>query len=115
MLSAHFGHGQARECLLLYKEMQKDGVSPDELTFSIAFQACGLLIEEESCALKVMCPEITQALHSDACLKNYERDVFVGTALISVYGKLGYMLEAENVFVVLPRCCDMDSNDISTC
>ena len=64
MLSAHFGHGQARECLLLYKEMQKDGVSPDELTFSIAFQACGLLIEEESCALKVMCPEITQALHS---------------------------------------------------
>jgi pentatricopeptide repeat protein len=41
---------------------------------------------------------IAEALHSDACFENYERDAFVGTALLSIYGKLGRMSETEYVF-----------------
>eukprot|EP00250_Pteridium_aquilinum_P021973 c25273_g3_i1 orf=28-3111(+) len=100
MLSAYveFGHGE--KVLRLYRQMQEEGMTPDQLTFVMALQSCGVLTKSEAAVdVNVACLEIGQALHGDARKKGYTSDALVANTLVSMYGKLGAVSEAEDAFL----------------
>lgn len=107
LLSAYIEQGQPRKVLWLYIQMQEEGLSPDKFALVIALQACGMIADKEQDRVMTSNPpstsyvKIVHALHADAFKKDYLCDVFVGTALLTAYGKCGTLSEAENVFSVL--------------
>lgn len=104
MLSAYTEQGQAENALQVYKQLQEEGLSPDQGTFVVALKACAILaekVETKGQPIKVMPLEIGQALHADACKKGFVSDVLVGTALVTMYGKCGAIEAAENTFGAL--------------
>lgn len=108
MLAAYAQHGEAQKALAMYEQMQAEGVSPNDRTLVSALQACGILAEEEDSIMDGLYMKMgslgrAKALHLDARRKGYDSDVFVGSTLISVYGKCGSTVDAQQVFEALPR------------
>eukprot|EP00250_Pteridium_aquilinum_P021969 c25273_g2_i2 orf=248-2998(+) len=107
MLSACVEHDLGEKALLLYRQMQEEGVTPNQRTFVVVLQACAILAEKEEfisvngLPTKVMALRIGQALHTDAGRIGLTYDVFVGNTLIGMYGKCGAIVEAEEVFGAL--------------
>ncbi|KAI5085061.1 hypothetical protein GOP47_0001230 [Adiantum capillus-veneris] len=107
MLSAYVEHGQADIALRFYNKMQQEGVSPDQLTFVFALQACGIFAEGKAATIpkglrKNRVPlTIGQAIHTDACRRGFASDVIIGNALLTMYGKCGTFKETEDLFSLL--------------
>lgn len=111
MLTAYIQHGQAELALQLYDKMCQQGVSRDARTFVSAFRACGMVAERNIANGQILMPSIIdrgRALHVDARKKGYDADVFVGNTLISMYGKCGSIMDAQEVFYSMP-CHDLVS------
>ncbi|KAH7282103.1 hypothetical protein KP509_35G011900 [Ceratopteris richardii] len=110
LLSAYIEQGAGDTVLHLYRLMQEEGVLPDEQTSVIALQACSLLAIEEEPAymlgrkIKKVSLDIGRAIHTDAQMMGFDRDVFFGSMLVSMYGKCGSVVDAENVFEGLVNC-----------
>ncbi|MCO5608846.1 hypothetical protein L7F22_063064 [Adiantum nelumboides] len=108
ILSAYAEQKSGDIVLRLYKTMQEEGVSPNEQTSVIALQGCSLLaVKEESIvvqerSMKQTSLEIGRAVHADAQKMGFDPDIFLGSTLVSMYGKCGSILDAENVFGRLP-------------
>lgn len=106
MLSAYVDHGDGRKALCLLIQMEKERMSPDQPTFVSALQAVAL-IEGEGAPLsdgrfsKRMSLEIGHALHGAACRYSLASDAIIGTALLSMYGRCGAIIEAEYIFHAL--------------
>ncbi|KAH7428465.1 hypothetical protein KP509_09G002900 [Ceratopteris richardii] len=108
MASTYVEQGEAEKALQLYSQMLHDGVTPDQLTFVIAIQACAALAE--TCepllhggrSLKLGPFEIGKGLHADARRQGFELDALVGCTLVTMYGKCGATSEAEHIFILLP-------------
>eukprot|EP00250_Pteridium_aquilinum_P014300 c21901_g1_i1 orf=1662-5786(-) len=104
MLSAYVEHGKAETALTLYNQMKKEGFSPDERAFVVTLQACCVLAEmeeayvDEGCWTKSRALSFGQALHAEALMLGFDSDSFVGGTLMSMYGKIGHVLEVESVF-----------------
>ncbi|MCO5601077.1 hypothetical protein L7F22_055196 [Adiantum nelumboides] len=103
MLSVLVEQGRGERALLLYRQMQKEGASPNLLTYVFVFQACGVLAEDntflaQSRSVKLVALDIGQAVHADANRSGFTADVLVGTTLVSMYKKCGSLTRAENVF-----------------
>ncbi|KAH7331876.1 hypothetical protein KP509_20G054700 [Ceratopteris richardii] len=104
MLSAYVQQGQGASALQLYHEMQEKGTAPNNLTLLFALQACGIVAEKETTVFingshkKLVSLEIGCALHKDATAKGFIFDVYIGNALLSMYGKCGDMFERDNLF-----------------
>lgn len=109
LLCAYVDNGRAEKALCLYRQMQWEGESPDSRTYVFTLQACNILADKEEAvviegqSIKVMSLEIGRAIHSDARRKGFMSDVFVGTALVGMYGKCQAIAEAENVLCMLPE------------
>lgn len=109
MLAAYCQQGQGEHALQLYYEMLLEGFLPDDRTFVRALQACGSLAENERCvhvdgqSLRVESLQKGQALHAEAWRMGFASDVFVGSTLVSMYGKCGSTKDAEKVFNELPH------------
>ncbi|KAI5063567.1 hypothetical protein GOP47_0022114 [Adiantum capillus-veneris] len=108
MLSAYVEQGQGERALQMYSQMQAEGMSPNHLTFMIALQACGILAEKEKAlfvegrSLKACSLEIGKALHVEVLMTGFDLEILVGTLLVTMYGKCGAIVEAENVFFASP-------------
>lgn len=109
MLSAYVEQGQGDRALKLYRQLQEEHMQMDNLTYVIALQACGTLAESEGAifvkgeALRVVALVIGCALHADAKKKGFASHIFFRNTLISMYGKCGSIMKAENVFNELPE------------
>lgn len=109
ILSTHARQGQPEEVLELYETMQEQGMNADSRTFVILLQACGLLAEIEGAAgcdphlVKPVSLSRGKALHMEALRRGCASDVFVGSTLISLYGKCGSLVDAQLVFNGLPH------------
>lgn len=108
LISAYVEHGQGQKALELYQKMHKDGETPNQQTFVIALQACCTLAEEDEEAVLVkgqsekgIVVKAGRELHVDASKKGFDSDVYVGSALVSMYGMCGNIVEAEKVFDTL--------------
>ncbi|KAH7296611.1 hypothetical protein KP509_26G030400 [Ceratopteris richardii] len=108
VLYAYVDQGHGVHALLFFQEMQRRGIEPDQHTFVIVLQACGIIAEQEKGLLfeeqlvKVMSLDIARALHNDARRRGFISDSFVCNILINVYGKCGSIKEAEDIFSGMP-------------
>ena len=101
MLSICVEQGRAEDALTLFRKMQDEGVRPDDHVFVIMLQACYSMLESNSLEiLKIL--EIVQALHQDGRRMGYDDNVYIGSTLVTVYGKCRAIEEAEKVFTRLP-------------
>lgn len=80
--------GEEREALGLFLEMQREGNSLSEFTVSSVLCACAGKFAIFEC----------KQLHAFAIKMAMDSNVFVGTALLDVYAKCGFIKEAGFVF-----------------
>lgn len=91
LISAYTDRGQAQMALEMYACMEKDAIEPNHYTFVSLFKACGIVGDVKN----------GTKLHADAVKVGLSSDVFVGNTLVSMYGKFGAIMEAENLFTAL--------------
>ncbi|GAV59306.1 PPR domain-containing protein/PPR_2 domain-containing protein [Cephalotus follicularis] len=80
--------GHESKALKFLKEMMEEGVEPNSFTYSSALKACANI---ESVLQG-------KSIHSFANKSHALSNVFVGSALINLYAKCGYLSEATQVF-----------------
>lgn len=109
MQCTYVDNNQAEKALYLYRQALMEGVRPDSRLYVFTLQACNLLANKEEAVvsegklLKMISLEIGRALHSDARRNGFMSDLFVGTALVGMYGKCQAIAEAEHVLCALPE------------
>lgn len=91
MISCYAQNRQHEEALGLFKEMTINGVSPDEVTMSTIISACAHLG-----AL-----DLGKEIHFVVMQKNFDLDVYIGSALIDMYAKCGKLDRSLLVFFKL--------------
>lgn len=105
MLAAYSQQGEAEKALDLYEQMQDGGVPVNGRTFVSTLQACGVLADKDTGGvewngqfMKAWALSKGRALHAEIWKKNYLLSVFIGSALIGMYGKCGSVADAAQVF-----------------
>ncbi|XP_010529188.1 PREDICTED: pentatricopeptide repeat-containing protein At4g18520 [Tarenaya hassleriana] len=93
MISGCLSLGHESEALAFLKEMIQEGVEPNPFTYSSALKACA-----NSEALR-----LGKSIHSIAKKNPALSNVFVGSALIHMYAKCGFVTEAFRVFDSMPE------------
>ncbi|KAJ7521275.1 hypothetical protein O6H91_19G045100 [Diphasiastrum complanatum] len=83
---AHQGHG--RKALELYKQMHQKGVTPNEITFLTALDACTSIADIEE----------GKSVHRNIVDHGFQSDIILGNALIHMYSNCGSLEKAKNVF-----------------
>lgn len=80
--------GQAEDALELFKQMEVEGLQSDEITYVSVFNACALLadLEQGNC------------IHGRLLFSSKLPNIFVGNALVDMYGKSGNLTEALKAF-----------------
>lgn len=107
LLLAYAREGKAEKALQLYEEMRDQGESPNDWTFVSLLQACGILAEEEDAmvvdgrSFKLNALAKGKAIHAETRKMSCDSDVFVGNALVSMYGKCGSTEDAQGAFAGL--------------
>ena len=84
--------GENEEAIKLYHRMQDGALSPDKVTLSCILKACSGMGAVGQGRL----------IHLQVIESKLESDVVVGSALIEMYAKAGYIEEARRVFDKLP-------------
>lgn len=85
--------GHESEALEFLKKMIDDGVEPNSFTYSSALKACA----------KLEAIMHGKLIHSSANKTPALSNVYVGSALINMYAKCGYVAEAIQVFDNMPE------------
>lgn len=96
LIGGYVGHGQSEEALKCFEQMQLEGVSPDAVTYVSSLQACGKVggVEKRE--------EILNAIEKIKTEGLLERDPYVGSSLVHMYGKCGLFPKALQVFNEFP-------------
>ena len=84
---------QGEKALNYFRQMQQEGVKPNEFTLAGCLSGCSSLASLEG----------GQQLHSMVFKSGHVSDMFVGSALVDMYAKCGCMEEAEALFEALIR------------
>lgn len=88
---AQYGHGQ--KALNLFRQMQQEGVRPNQVTFVSILKACSSMAALNQGWL----------VHAQAIESGFESDSFVGNALIDMYGRCGSLEDANCLFHKIPN------------
>lgn len=87
IIAAHAQHGQSKEALNLFQQMKLQGMFPNKATFLSILEACVNQATMSNC----------QEMHTEIILAGLESEVAVGTALVYMYGKCGWIEDAERL------------------
>lgn len=88
MISSFQQSDQGEKSLQFFKEMQREGVKPNEFTVASCLSGCSDIAALES----------GKQFHSWAIKYGHTNDLFVATTLVNMYTKCGFIEKAENVF-----------------
>eukprot|EP01018_Ginkgo_biloba_P028329 Gb_03597 [translate_table: standard] len=88
MIGAHARQGQCEEALILYCQMQCQGIHPDHFVLPCVLKACAHL----------QALQRGKEIHDYIIRGGFESDVFVGNALTDMYAKCGSLEDARSVF-----------------
>jgi pentatricopeptide repeat protein len=88
LIASHVKYGFDSEALEHLKKMQKEGFSPDVVTFVCSLKACG--------HIGAIAKGIE--LHADIKKAGLSNNVSLGTVLIDMYAKCGFIEKAQAVF-----------------
>ena len=91
IITSHAQTNQGEKALSYFRQMQQEGVKPNEFTLAGCLSGCSSLASLEG----------GQQLHSMAFKSGHLSDMFVGSALVDMYAKCGCMEEAETLFEAL--------------
>ncbi|XP_023517268.1 pentatricopeptide repeat-containing protein At3g14730-like isoform X1 [Cucurbita pepo subsp. pepo] len=89
IISGFVANGLASIGFQFYKQMKLEGVMPDKYTFPCVVRSCCEVME-------------VKKIHGCLFKMGLELDLFVGSALVNTYLKLGSMEDAQEVFEELP-------------
>ncbi|KAH7436508.1 hypothetical protein KP509_05G023100 [Ceratopteris richardii] len=103
LISAYAECGHGEKALLAYRQMQDEGVRPNEQSLVCALQVLTASNSVLGQSKKAKSWEIGQALHADAYTKSFASEELLGNVLVSMYGKHGVIEEAESVFTGLSQ------------
>ncbi|KAK7363271.1 hypothetical protein VNO77_05407 [Canavalia gladiata] len=92
IIAGFVANGLPQRAFGLYRQMRRLGIVPDKFTFPCVIRACGDAVID----LEV------RKIHGLLFKLGLELDVFVGSALVNTYLKLGLVMEAHEVFEELP-------------
>lgn len=93
LISGYAQHGRGDEALNCFERMQREGVSPDIITFTCILKACAILGASGK----------GREIHSQIVRERLlEKDTMLANALIDMYAKCGVLKKAEEVFNELP-------------
>jgi pentatricopeptide repeat protein len=87
LIAGNCEYGSANEALLYFEKMQHEGISPNAATFVYSIKACAE-IEAIHKGLE---------MHSKIVSMGFLRDTIIDHGLIDMYGKCGYLIEAQDV------------------
>ena len=90
LISGYVQCEHAEKALNLFDQMRYDGISPNELTFSCALKACG----------NIQLVRKGEEIHAEI-QGSLENDVLLGTSLVDMYAKCGFLEKAREVFEML--------------
>lgn len=96
MITLLVRHGRSKEALHIFHGMSNEGVKANNVTFLCAVDACTRLESVDE----------GQKVHSAIIDGGYGKNLAVGSALIDMYGKWGFIHKARSVFDSLP-CRDV--------
>eukprot|EP00250_Pteridium_aquilinum_P010460 c19405_g1_i1 orf=1-1011(-) len=94
VISAYTEGGKGEQAMETYRHMQVEGIQPNEHTIVSLLKACGSISDLEQ----------GKAIHAYASTKGLDAHDFIGSALVSMYGKCTSIMEAEKVFDSLSKC-----------
>ncbi|KAK1409489.1 hypothetical protein QVD17_36015 [Tagetes erecta] len=96
MIKAHIRSKQHQEAIIMYKNMIQNSsfdLQPDKYTYTFVLKACTMNLDIDEGFL----------LHEEIAKRGLECDVFIGTGLIDLYCKCGYLVNARQVFDKMPN------------
>ncbi|KAI5080121.1 hypothetical protein GOP47_0005600 [Adiantum capillus-veneris] len=93
LIGGYAQHGQGQEALGCFQRMQRDGLTPDAITYACTLKACGLM-QDIDMGEKIHDEIVNQRL--------LEKNVVLGSALVDMFAKCGVLLKAQKVFDDLP-------------
>ncbi|XP_057791857.1 pentatricopeptide repeat-containing protein At2g03880, mitochondrial-like isoform X2 [Salvia miltiorrhiza] len=88
MISGFSQTNQGEKAVHCFNEMRREGVVPNEFTVASCLRGCSGLASLEG----------GRQLHSLAVKAGLSTDIFVSSALVDMYGKCGYIDDAEILF-----------------
>lgn len=89
LISGYAQHRQGEEALKCFEEMQRDGFSPDNITFTCILKACGSMGASEK----------GRDFHTHLVRERLlEKDYVLANALVDMYAKCGVLDRAQEVF-----------------
>eukprot|EP01018_Ginkgo_biloba_P011199 Gb_27469 [translate_table: standard] len=93
MIAAYARLGLAEEALILFRQMQRTGIEPNQFTFASIIPACTNLAALEQ----------GKEIHEGAIRSGFQSDSFVSNTLAYMYAKCGSMDYARHVFDKMPN------------
>lgn len=88
IISSFSQTNQGEKAAYCFNDMRKEGVVPNEFTIASCLRGCSGIASLES----------GRQLHSLAIKAGLSTDIFVSSALVDMYGKCGYIDDAEILF-----------------
>lgn len=93
MIAGYAHHGHAQEAFVLFKLMQQEDKVPDNVTFVSIFKACS-----STAAL-----DQGKIFHGLIIERGLEWNAHIGSSLIDMYAKCGWLQDAQTVFDLLSK------------
>ena len=94
LIAGYAQHGHNRESLSCFQRMQNEGISPNAITFICILKACG----------GIGCVAKGKQIHDEIVDRGLlEGDVMLGSALVDMYARCGWLSKAQEVLNELPN------------
>ncbi|XP_057843931.2 putative pentatricopeptide repeat-containing protein At1g68930 isoform X2 [Cryptomeria japonica] len=93
MITGYAQLGFADNALQLFAQMRHASLKVDQFTFGSVLNACG----------SILSLDLGKQVHAYAIATAFESDVFVGSALVDMYGKCKSIEDARQVFDEMPK------------
>lgn len=109
LLNSHIDRKNSKQALLLFRQLFEFNVKPNHLTLSLLIKAC----TSSSSSFNSVNAEIEAGqIHTHLVKSGADRFVYVGTALLDFYMKLGCVKNARKMFDDMPDRDDVSWNAV---
>lgn len=88
LMTGYADHELGNDVLKLFEQMQREWIAPDAITFVCLLRSCGFLGDIDK----------GQELHGEIASEGLDSNLYIGSTLVGMYAKCGFLMEARDVF-----------------